>query len=215
MDWAEVKKYLEDNKDSEDVKNLFDKPITFEAVKKFSLENPEGIKWLQAERDRAVTKGITSYEENTLPKKIEDAKQGFSKNLSPQEKRIAELEEKDRQRDIKEKKLVLKNLALTQISEAGLPVSLADKMVGEDEEKTVSNIKLFTSEFQECVTKTVEERLKKVTHKPDDTGSGGVSSTVNPWKKDTFNLTLQGTLITQDKEKARQLAKEAGIKPNF
>ena len=33
----------------------------------------------------------------------------------------------------------------------------------------------------------------------------------NPWKKDTFNLTLQGQILTGDPELAKRLKKEAGI----
>jgi hypothetical protein len=33
----------------------------------------------------------------------------------------------------------------------------------------------------------------------------------NPWKKDTFNLTLQGQIVTGDPELAKRMKKEAGI----
>lgn len=44
-------------------------------------------------------------------------------------------------------------------------------------------------------------------------GSGGAGgSTENPWKKDTFNLTKQGALMTSDPARARALAAQAGVK---
>jgi hypothetical protein len=43
-------------------------------------------------------------------------------------------------------------------------------------------------------------------------GSGGQSRGINPWKKDTWNLTAQGSLIKQDKELAKRMAAEAGHK---
>jgi hypothetical protein len=34
---------------------------------------------------------------------------------------------------------------------------------------------------------------------------------VNPWKKETRNLTMQGNIIKKDKAKARQMMKAAGV----
>jgi len=34
---------------------------------------------------------------------------------------------------------------------------------------------------------------------------------INPWKKESFNLTMQGKIITADSEKAARLKREAGV----
>lgn len=48
-----------------------------------------------------------------------------------------------------------------------------------------------------------------------DGGKGGVKTGRNPWGKDTWNLTEQSALITENPEKARQLCQAAGKTPNW
>ena len=43
-------------------------------------------------------------------------------------------------------------------------------------------------------------------------GKGGGADGANPWKKDSFNLTLQGQLLKSDPDKAARLRREAGAK---
>lgn len=42
-------------------------------------------------------------------------------------------------------------------------------------------------------------------------GSGGSGSGVNPWKKETYNLTEQALLIKKDPAKAKEMAAKAGV----
>lgn len=42
-------------------------------------------------------------------------------------------------------------------------------------------------------------------------GGGGGGGTVNPWKKETFNLTKQGEIYEADPARAKALAAEAGV----
>jgi hypothetical protein len=46
-------------------------------------------------------------------------------------------------------------------------------------------------------------------------GGAGTGGDVNPWKKETFNLTKQGQLVTANPERARQLCLAAGGKPTW
>lgn len=46
-------------------------------------------------------------------------------------------------------------------------------------------------------------------------GKGPAGSTVNPWKKDTWNLTEQGRLVKSDPTVAKNLAKQAGYEINI
>jgi len=43
-------------------------------------------------------------------------------------------------------------------------------------------------------------------------GAGSSFDGINPWKKDSFNLTKQGEIITKDPAKAAKLMQEAGVK---
>jgi hypothetical protein len=46
-------------------------------------------------------------------------------------------------------------------------------------------------------------------------GGAGTAGDVNPWKKETFNLTKQGQLVTANPERARQLCIAAGKTPTW
>jgi hypothetical protein len=41
---------------------------------------------------------------------------------------------------------------------------------------------------------------------------GAGTGEVNPWKPETFNLTLQGKMLADDPAKAQRMKAEAGIK---
>jgi len=208
MEFADVKKYLEDNKDSKDVRELLG--LDLQKVQAYLKDNPEAFKWFQAEKDRAVTKGIQTYEKDTLPGKIAEVTAGMEKKPTATEARIMELEKRERERDAREARLTLENKALTLISKAGLPSEMAVFFVAADEEKTEANIKAFQALYNASVTAEVDKRLK-VTSKQPGGKENEKSTTVNPWKKETFNLTSQGQIAKEDPVKAVKLAAEAGI----
>ena len=215
MTLLELIAYLEANfKDSQEAKDLIEKlkdgiPPTLEQVQDFVTKDPEAIKWIAAERDRAVSKGVATYEANTLPKKIEEATKDMSKKLSPTDQRIADLEKREADRDSREKTLTLENHALTLLAEKKLPASLAKQLIGTDEESTTGNITLLEAEIKLVVDEQVKERLKTVGKVPtnDDHQAPGNE---NPWAEKSFNLTQQALLMKSDLDKAKRLAKEAG-----
>lgn len=51
-------------------------------------------------------------------------------------------------------------------------------------------------------------------YNPNAGGTGG-SGTVNPWKKETYNLTEQGKILRSDPVQAKQLASAAGVTLKF
>lgn len=78
----------------------------------------------------------------------------------------------------------------------GKPVGVSDVVKGYKEDKSMSHL------FQET----------QQHYKPKD-GSGDAS--VNPFAKDTFNLTAQGKLIKDDPVRAKELAATAGVTLNI
>jgi len=213
MKWEEIVKYFEEHKDSKDVQEFLaklTKPLDLATVQAFLKDNPEAFKWLQSEKDRAVTKGIQTYEKDTLPGKISEATSGMERKPTAQEARIIELEKKDRDRDSKEARLTLENKALTLCNKAALPTELAKFFIDKDEEATEANVKAFQALFTAAVTAEVDKRLKANPNVPGGKQDKS-DTTVNPWKKETFNLTKQGQIVKEDPVKAVKLAAEAGI----
>lgn len=93
--------------------------------------------------------------------------------------------------------------------------------VGGDREKIYSVEKPGTiADFAECLEILVDNDpdrkslLKGSAAAGGGAGGGGGGSDfegVNPWAKDTRNLTIQGQIIRKDPEKARRLAAAAGV----
>ncbi|MFC7442724.1 DUF4355 domain-containing protein [Laceyella putida] len=102
--------------------------------------NEEGKKWLQAEKDRAVTKGIETWKNNNLDKLVQDKLNELNPPETEAEKRLRKLEqelEKERNERVRES---LRNKAYKQATEKGLPVELLDFLVADTEESTMENL---------------------------------------------------------------------------
>jgi DNA-binding transcriptional MerR regulator len=134
--------------------------ITLETVQDFLEKNEGGKKFLQSQKDAAVTKGIETFKEKTLPKLVEEE---ISKRYPPEteeQKKLRELTEKQTklEREIKRKELLAK---ATQIAaEKGLPVQIIEKFIGDDEDTTMKNLETFENVFSESVKAAVDGKFK-------------------------------------------------------
>ena len=215
MEWKEVLEYLKANKDSKEVLAFITQnapKATLKDVQAFLKDDPEGVKLMNTEKDRAVTKGIDSFKDKTLPGLIAAA----TKEAEPSEtdKRLAALEQENAQARADGKKAVLENHALKELTGKKLPADLSKYVLGDDEEATDANIVLVGTMFTDAVSAEVEVRLKAAGGTPPNVDAGKQNAAQgNPWKKgDTFNLTEQGRLLREDPKRAALLAGEAGVK---
>ncbi len=171
--FEEVKKFLEDNKDTEEVKNYLAglaKP-TPEGVNAF-LDTPEGKKLLQPRLDQHFTKGLETWKEKTLPGLIEEEISKRYPEETKEQKALKKLQadlEAEKQARLKES---LRNKAITAATEKGLPVALVDHFLGQDEETTLANIGKFEAVFQEHLKTAVEAKFKENGRTPPNTGGG-------------------------------------------
>jgi hypothetical protein len=208
MTLEELKQFIEQNKDNQEVMTyLRGLILTPEGVTSF-LDTAEGKKLLQPRLDQHFTKGLETWKEKTLPGLIdEEIKKKFPAETEEQ-KRLRKLEEeleKERQARIKSE---LINKATTLATQKGLPVDLVAYFVGQDEESTTNNLTALENIWQQHLQKAVEEKFKESGRTPNPGGGGG-SGQINPWKKETFNLTEQGRLLRENPELARQLMAQA------
>jgi hypothetical protein len=208
MNWEEVKKFIEDNQNNQEVHNyLRGLYLTPESVVSF-LDTPEGKKLLQPRLDQHFTKGLETWKEKTLPSLLDEEIKKRFPGETEEQKRLRKLEEeleKERQARIKSE---LINKATTLATQKGLPVELVAYFVGQDEESTTNNLTALENIWQQNLQKAVEEKFKESGRSPNQGGGGG-SGQINPWKKETFNLTEQGRLLRDNPELARQLMAQA------
>jgi hypothetical protein len=58
MTLEEVKKYMEENKNSDEVKAYLQGLVNVEGVQTFFTQNEDGKRWLDSERDKHLNKGL-------------------------------------------------------------------------------------------------------------------------------------------------------------
>lgn len=172
MKLEEVKQFLEENKDQEDVKEYVKglSKVTPDGVKAF-LDSEEGKKLLQPKLDNNFTKGLETWKKNNLQKLIDEKAKEMNPSETEEQKRIRELENKFA---AKEKEALLqanKNKALTVLNEKKLPSNLVDFFVGKDEETTLSNLQKYEEVFTTQLQQAVENRLKQDGTDLKDNGS--------------------------------------------
>ena len=207
MDIKEIKEYLEANKESEEVQDYikgFEKPLTLNGVSEFINTDEDAKKWMQSSKDSYFTKGIETWKQNNLETLIDGE---VKKRFPDKDPKDIELEKLRFEIQGIKKGSVLKELkseAYKLASEKKLPLKLVDFFIADDVEKTTGNISMLETEFANAVKAAVEERFKQGGRDPQG-GQGGGFSGVNPWKSESFNLTLQGKMLKENPELAKSL----------
>lgn len=125
-------------------------------------------KLLQSEADRRVTEALKTARakwEKEFREKLEKEKKEAERlsKLSAEEREKELLKQKEQELAQKEKAIRMKELHLDTIevlAEEGLPVGFAEFLIQNDAETTNENIKKFKKEWQEALSKAVDERIK-------------------------------------------------------
>lgn len=161
MDLAQIKQFLEENKENEDVKAYLEglTQVTPEGVEAF-LETDEGKKVLQPKLDRNFTKGLETWKEKNLKKIVDDEVKKANPQETEEQKRIRELEEMFAEKERESVREKNKNKALTILNDKKLPSSLIDLLITDDEETTLTNIKQYEEVFTSQLESVVEDKLK-------------------------------------------------------
>src|SRR6056297_2767503 len=155
---------------SEETKNeqATENKITLEAVKSYLESDSEGKKWIQAEKDRTVTKGIETWKENNLDKIIDEKIREKYPEETPEQKRLKDLESKLASVENARVREQLKNKALNELTENGLPTQLADLVIDKDEESTKSKLEMIKELWSNGMKKQVENKFKKNGRQPSE-----------------------------------------------
>lgn len=172
MTFEEVKKYMDENKTSDEVKAYLQGLMSVEGVQKFLSENEEGRRWFDSEKDKHLEKGLKTWKDNNLQREIDKKIKELYPEESEEKKQLRELIAKIERMELEKQREILKNKALTIASEKKLPINkIADLFIAEDEEATVANISRFEEIFNSSVQSAVEERLKSIGYNPPQNNS--------------------------------------------
>ena len=188
MNLEEVKKYLDENKESKEVVDLIksiQQPITRDAVESWCKNNSDGKSWLDRCCDLYATKAVNTarenaiakFKENELPKIIDDAiKKESNKGLTPDQLKIKELEEKMAKYEAEKAEALRLETNRSKLKENGLNTDLA-KFIKED-----SDIDFFKNLINDSVKEGIQSKLGKSNYRPPV-----VDNNLNTITKEQFN----------------------------
>ncbi|MBE2931299.1 DUF4355 domain-containing protein [Anoxybacillus flavithermus] len=171
MNLEDVKKFLEENKDNEEVKAYLEglKKVSVQEVQQMLAENDELKRWFDSEKDRHFTKGLETFKQKTMPKLIEEEISKRFPEADPKDVKLKELEAKIQQMEQEKQRELLKNKALTLATEKKLPIQLIDFLIGQDEETTLQNLTTFEEVWTSHLQTLVDDKLKSTGVQPKET----------------------------------------------
>lgn len=180
-----------------------------------SEENPDVDTLIAQAVQKAVDK-VANKMGNENKKLKEQLKEEQKKNLSAEEIRKMELEEKER--EILEKEQALRTesnriYALKALKKAALDdgsedtFELLDLVLGDDEEQISTKVKALEKYKRRIEANKVESIYKKNGRTPNKGLDGG--SVKNPYSKESFNLTKQMELESKNPDLAKKLKASA------
>ena len=160
MTFEEIKKWMDDNKGSDEVKGYLNSLITSDKVESF-LESEEGKRLLQPRLDRYHAKSLDSWKENNLQKLIDEKVAELNPTETEEQRKIRELEERLNAAEREKTQQAMLNKVTQQLSKEGLPTDLANLLIAEDEEALTKNVELYKTVVGSVVERTRKEILKE------------------------------------------------------
>lgn len=187
MDLNEIKKFFEDNKDSEDVKAYLAgiNPITAERVSAF-LDTDDGKKLIQPRLDKHFTTGLETWKSKTFPSLLEEEIGKRFPKESPEKKELRELTDKLNRMERDKARSDMLALVQKKLGEKKLPVDFAEYLIGDTEELTNARIELFTGEYEKALKSGIESGVASAlpgTAPKSGNGSGGKGITLDEFNK--------------------------------
>ncbi|MBR0019410.1 DUF4355 domain-containing protein [Bacillus subtilis] len=162
MNIEEIKQFLDENKDNEEVKAFVGElsAVSADKVKGF-LETEEGKRLMQPRLDSYFTKGLETWKSNNLESLIEEELQKRNPSKTPEQIELEKLRsEIERERAARNREALV-NKALNVADEKQLPKGVIDYFIGEDEETTLANLSKFEETFNAAVQNAVDIKFKE------------------------------------------------------
>jgi predicted CopG family antitoxin len=163
----QIKDLIEQNKDNQEVKSYLQGFITVDGVKEFIKANKDATSWFDSERDKHATKALETFKANNLSKLLEDEIKKRYPEETPEQRELREIKNQLAQLEKEKTREYLKNKAIAQANEKGLPIDMVGFFVGEDEDTTSQNLEKFASLWQSNLQKAVEGKFQSGGRKPN------------------------------------------------
>jgi hypothetical protein len=162
MKLEDIKKFLSDNKDQDDVKEYLgelSKP-TVEGVKGF-LDTEDGKKLVQPKLDSHFTKGLETWKQNNLEKLIEEEVGKRNPQKTPEQIELEKLRKEIEDERKARNRETLVNKALKVADEKALPKGIIDFFIADDEETTLTNLSKLEEDYSKAVQTAVDSKFKE------------------------------------------------------
>jgi hypothetical protein len=133
--------------------------------------------------------------------------------MTDEEKAKDDLQKAQKALEEKETALQAREVALhtvDQLKAKNLPGDFRDILAGATVEDTDARITVFEKAWNDAINAAVQEKFKQGGGDPNK-GKGGPGGDVNPWKKETFNMTKQAEILKSDPARAKALMAAAGV----
>ncbi|NWF39998.1 DUF4355 domain-containing protein [Bacillus sp. 8A6] len=179
MNIEEIKQFLEQNKENEEVKAFVGElsAVSADKVKGF-LETEEGKKVLQPRLDQHFTKGLETWKANNLEKIVEEEVSKRNPSKTPEQIEVEKLRKEIEAEKAARNRETLVNKALKAADEKKLPKDVIDFFIGENEESTIENLGKLEESFNAAVQAAVDAKFKE-SGREIERGNGAGNSTGN------------------------------------
>ncbi|AOZ88137.1 hypothetical protein BK049_05105 [Bacillus xiamenensis] len=162
MNIEEIKQFLEQNKENEEVKAFVGElsAVSVDKVKGF-LETEEGKKFLQPRLDQHFTKGLDTWKANNLEKIVEEEVSKRNPSKTPEQIEVEKLRKEIEAERAARNRETLVNKALKAADEKKLPKDVIDFFIGENEDSTLENLNKLEESFNAAVQAAVDVKFKE------------------------------------------------------
>ena len=211
MNLEDVKKYLEENKESKDVIDFMksiQQPVTRDTVEAWCKDG-DGRSWLDRNCDIYATKAVNTARENAiakfkadeLPKLIDEAvKAKSNEGLTPEQMQLKELQAQLDAMKAEKEQAELLNANSKKLKEQGLNTDLAKYI------KTDDDIDFFKNLINDSVKTQIQQKLGKSSYKPPVVDNNLNTITKEQFNKMSYKERLK--LYNEDKELYTKLQNE-------
>ncbi|MED4820491.1 DUF4355 domain-containing protein [Bacillus atrophaeus] len=158
----EVKKFLEENKDNEEVKAFVGElsAVSADKVEGF-LETDEGKRLIQPRLDSYFTKGLETWKSNHLEGLVDSKVKELYPEETEEQKRIRKLEKELEDQKTAAQREKLLNKAVSYASEKQLPSGVVEFFIGEDEDSTMKNLGVFEEKYTAALQAAIDGKFKE------------------------------------------------------
>lgn len=178
MNIEEIKTYLEENKDNQEVVefiNSYKTPLNLENVMEFCTTDKGAKSWVDSMCDKYATKAVNTARENAiakfkeeeLPKILEQEIKNYdNKGLTPEQIALKEMESKYQALEKQIKMKELESKYKDTLSQKGLDTRLMKYILSENEDDITANIDLFSEIISSATNTEVNKRLSDSSYTP-------------------------------------------------